>query len=157
MADINYKGSIWIPLSSIGFPYFVVLLSRPFPGASFVTLAVLCLTLFAFDVLFVDGEIFHLTIMLIFECSFLSELHCSAKQDGGASGDLANLELLTTIFAQSDDILMVHLHLAGLLGLSSLNPFSFHAARRQLLQNSQYQSCHELEDNDAAENIFGDH
>ena len=52
---------------------------------------------------------------------------------------------------------MVHLHLACFRGLSSLNPFSLLTAWRQLLQNSQYQSCQELEDMDATENIFGDH
>ena len=62
-----------------------------------------------------------------------------------------------TTFAQSDDLLMVHLHLACFRGLSSLNPFSLLTAWRQLLQNSQYQSCQELEDMDATENIFGDH
>ena len=52
---------------------------------------------------------------------------------------------------------MVHLHLACFRGLSSLNPFSLLTAWQQLLQNSQYQSCQELEDMDATENIFGDH
>ena len=64
---------------------------------------------------------------------------------------------LRTTFAQSDDLLMVHLHLAYFRGLSSLHPFSLLTAWRQLLQNSQYQSCQELEEMDAAENIFGDH
>ena len=52
---------------------------------------------------------------------------------------------------------MVYLHLTCFRGLSSLNHFSLLTARRQLLQNSHYQSCQELEDTDAAENIFGDH
>ena len=36
------------------------------------------------------------------------------------------------------------------------NSFSLRTAWQQLLQNSQCQSCQELEDTDAAENIFGD-
>ena len=52
---------------------------------------------------------------------------------------------------------MVYLHLTCFRGLSSLNHFSLLTARRQLLQNSHYQSCQELEDMDAAENILGDH
>ena len=63
------KRFVWISLSSIGFPHFGVVRSRPFPGASFVTLAILCLTPFLFDVLFVDGEIFYVTIILLLECS----------------------------------------------------------------------------------------
>ena len=52
---------------------------------------------------------------------------------------------------------MVHLHLACFRGLSSLNPFSLRSAWRQLLQNSQHESCQELEDIDAAADILWDH
>ena len=52
---------------------------------------------------------------------------------------------------------MVYLHFTCFRGLSSLNHFSLLTAWRQLLQNSHSQSWQELEDMDAAENIFGDH
>ena len=52
---------------------------------------------------------------------------------------------------------MVYLHLTSFRGLSSLNHFSLLTARRQLLQNCHYQSCQELEDMDAVENIFEDY
>ena len=89
--------------------------------------------------------------------SFLSELHCSTKQDGEASGDFASQEFLRTTFSQSDDLVTVYLHLTCFRGLSPLNHFSLLTARRLLLQNSHYQSYQELEDMDAAENIFVDH
>ena len=52
---------------------------------------------------------------------------------------------------------MVYLRLTCFRGLSSFNHFSLLTPRRQLLQNSHHQSCQELEDMDAVENIFGDH
>ena len=79
-----------------------------------------CLTLFVFDILFVDGEIFYLTIILFLECihSFVSYIvppNTMEKQAG-----ILRTNSFWGAIAQSDDLLMAHFDLACFQGLSSL-------------------------------------
>ena len=69
MCDILSEDSLWIPLSSICLPGFVVVLSGAFPWTSFVSLAILCLTFLVFNVLVGVGKILQEAIVLLLKCS----------------------------------------------------------------------------------------
>ena len=73
-----------------------------------------CLTLFVFDILFVDGEIFYLTIILFLECihpevSYIVPPNKTEKRAGILQ---AILPSSWGAIAQSDDLLMVHFDLS---------------------------------------------
>ena len=69
MSDILYECLVWVSLSFICLPHFVVVPSGTFPCTSFVSLASLCLSFLVFNILISCGKIFYMTVVLLLECS----------------------------------------------------------------------------------------
>ena len=65
MGDLLNEYSVWVPLSSIRLPDFVVVLSGTFPRTFFVSLAILRLAFLVFKALVNDGKILYEAVVLL--------------------------------------------------------------------------------------------